>query len=69
MKRLWVNRRFLNKRSWQIAGSVYAVIGLAGMLANLDELIFPSLAIGIRVIIGTVDCHFIDMLHLLHKER
>jgi len=52
MKRLWVNRRFLNKRSWQIAGSVYAVIGLAGMLANLDELIFPSLAIGIRVIIG-----------------
>lgn len=44
MKRLWVNRRFLNKRSWQIAGSVYAVIGLAGMLANLDELIFPSLA-------------------------
>lgn len=54
MKRLWVNRRFLIKRSWQIAGSVYAVIGLAGMLANLDELIFPSLAIGIcmRSILG-----------------
>ena len=52
MKRLWVNRRFLNKRSWQIAGSVYAVIGLAGLLANLDDLNFPSLAIGIRVIIG-----------------
>lgn len=54
MKRAWLNRKYLLRRSWQITGSVYAVIGLAGMLANLDELIFPTWDTWKRVLFGIV---------------
>lgn len=52
MRRLWLNRRHIIKRSWQWAGSAYAMIGLAGMLADLDGLIFPELGSWKRVLIG-----------------
>lgn len=52
MKRIWINRSFILEKSWKVAGSIYAIIGLAGMLANLDELIFPSLGTFKRVCIG-----------------
>lgn len=52
IKRIWVNKQYILKKSWQIAGSIYAVIGLAGMLADLDGLIFPCLDTWKRVLIG-----------------
>lgn len=52
IKQILVNKHYIFKRSWQIAGSVYALIGLAGMLADLDNLIFPCLDTWLRVLIG-----------------
>lgn len=52
IKQIWINKRYILKNSWQIAGSIYAVIGLAGMLADLDGLIFPCLDTWKRVLIG-----------------
>lgn len=53
IKRVWINKQFILSKSWQIAGSLYAVIGLAGMLSDLDGLIFPTLATWKRVLIGS----------------
>lgn len=47
-----MNRQYIIKKSWQIASSVYATIGLAGMLADLDGLIFPKLDTWKRILIG-----------------
>lgn len=52
MKRLWLNKRYILNRSWQLAGTIFAVIGMAGMLANLDELILPSLDTWKRILVG-----------------
>lgn len=52
MRQIWLNRRHIIKRSWQWAGSAYATIGLAGMLADLDGLILPGLDTWKRVLIG-----------------
>lgn len=52
IKQIWINRKYILKKSWQIAGSIYATIGLAGMLADLDGLIFPCLDTWKRVLIG-----------------
>lgn len=52
IKRILVNKQYILKKSWQVAGSVYAVIGLAGMLADLDGLVFPCLDTWKRVLIG-----------------
>jgi len=56
MKRIWINSSFILEKSWKVAGSIYAIIGFAGMLANLDELIFPSLGTFKRVCIGWRPC-------------
>ena len=52
MNRIWLNRRHIIKSSWQWAGSIYATIGLAGMLADLDGLILPELDTWKRVLVG-----------------
>ena len=52
IKQIWMNRHYILRKSWQIAGSIYALIGLAGMLSDLDGLIFPSLDTWKRVLIG-----------------
>ena len=65
MKRLWMNRQYIIKRSWQIAGSVYAVIGLAGMLADLNGLIFPRLDTWKRILIGIAILFIVWVLILI----
>lgn len=52
IKQIWINKQYILKKSWKIAGSIYAIIGLAGMLADLDGLIFPCLDTWKRVLIG-----------------
>lgn len=52
LKRIWLNRRHIGKISWHIAGSAYAIIGLAGMLADLDGLILPEIETWKRILIG-----------------
>lgn len=51
-KWFWINKNFIIKTSWQLVGSIYAIIGLAGMLANLDELILPEFDAWKRILIG-----------------
>lgn len=52
IRQILINKHYILKRSWQIAGSIYAIIGLAGMLSDLDGLILPSLDTWKRVLIG-----------------
>lgn len=65
MKWLWNNISFLISKSWNWSNAIFAVIGLAGLLANVDSLIFPNknqwqrVLIGIGILFGIWVCVFI----------
>ncbi len=52
MKWLWNNIRFLISKSWNWSNAIFAIIGLAGLLANVDSLILPDANQWLRVLIG-----------------
>lgn len=76
MKWLRNNIKFIISQSWKCSNAIFAVIGLAGMLANLDSLIFPDLKQWVRVLIGIgilfaiwFCVFFLCAIHYYRKEK